>query len=62
MTDIYCKGLSLILRHTKKNNKKRIQETFASAGLQVELQERRLSLVVITMGRKNRWTRVCSLK
>jgi ubiquinone/menaquinone biosynthesis C-methylase UbiE len=46
------RGLSFILRHTKRNNKKRIQQTFAKAGLNVELQQRRLLLVVITVRKK----------
>ena len=45
-------GLTWIFRHAKRNSKKKIRETFSMAGLKVTLQQRRLSLVVITAGEK----------
>jgi ubiquinone/menaquinone biosynthesis C-methylase UbiE len=47
------RGLSFIFRHTKMNNRKRIRETFEAAGLTVQVQQRRLAMIVITVGKKS---------
>jgi ubiquinone/menaquinone biosynthesis C-methylase UbiE len=46
------KGLSSVFRHYKRNDYQRIRESFTQSGIQVEDQKRKLTLVLITMGRK----------
>lgn len=46
-------GLSLVVRHFKRNNPNKMRETFAAARLNVELQQRRLGrLLIVTVERK----------
>lgn len=48
-------GLSIFMRHFKRNNTRNIRRMFESSGLTVELQQRKWgwsSLLVVTLGRK----------
>ena len=49
---VHPRGLSSIFRHYKRNDSKRIRETFSQAGILVEVQKRKLMLVLITVGQK----------
>jgi ubiquinone/menaquinone biosynthesis C-methylase UbiE len=54
-------GLSLVVRHFKRNNPVRMREMFAEAGLDVELQQRRWRwsrFLVVTAGKKALMTKV----
>jgi ubiquinone/menaquinone biosynthesis C-methylase UbiE len=46
------KGLSSVFRHYKRNDSRRIRESFNQSGIQVEVQKYKLTLVLITMGQK----------
>ena len=48
-------GLSLVIRHFKRNNPAKTREMFAQAGLNVEFQQRRWRwsrILVVTGGKK----------
>jgi ubiquinone/menaquinone biosynthesis C-methylase UbiE len=47
------KGPSAVFRHYKRNDSKRIREAFSKAGLSVEIQKRKLTFVLLTMGQKS---------
>lgn len=46
-------GLSLFIRHFRRNNPQRLQEMFVQAGLNVQAQHRRMTrFLVVTIGKK----------